>query len=162
MKKHEEKPTIVETPATEHPAHDYQPQPGEVGFEKHDLPMTTARTIKAVTFKKNFTPQLIAMAHERELLCQIRSEIYTMELPVKGRTETMQDANVVDVLNVETGMDHILILNVMMHRALTTAAVQGTIVGRYFACKSDDMVADKRYRAVNVVEVEVEFEVAAT
>ena len=115
-----------------------------------------ARPIKSVTIKTQFTRELIAMAHEVNLMAEMLSEVYVIQLPVKGRVETDHDASVVDVGNLETGAVATLICNATMVRSLADAAKQGPLKGRTFAFRSNDMVADQRYRMVEVCEIEVE------
>lgn len=135
------------------------PQPGEITHTPARS-VSAGRTVKAVELVKQYTVALIAMVHEGDLLCEIRSKIYQMELPVKGRTETMQPARIVDVINLQTGEYQALICNETMVSAFERAGQETPIIGRFFALKCGDMVADKRYRMVDVVEVQVEFEPA--
>lgn len=113
------------------------------------------RAPKAVNFKRNLTPQLVAMAHEKDLLMRCDGEITEIDLPVKGRADVMKPTKVMPGTNMETGETFLLICNVMIVSAFTRAG--GDLAGRYFGLKSQEMVADQRYRVIDVVEVELEF-----
>jgi hypothetical protein len=114
------------------------------------------KPIKSVTFKKSYTPAVVAMAHVGQLLIEAKSEMYKYKLPVKGRTETLQDATVIDAVNLETGEFIMLICNETMKQGFERSGPP--ITGRTFGLKSHDMSADKAYRMVEVIEVDVERE----
>lgn len=120
------------------------------------VPFTSRPPVQITSCRivKPLTPPLIAMAHEGDLLFEAADEPRIMQLPVKGRSETLQDANVLDGYKLETGEYCTLVLNVMMASALARAGAP--LKGRTFAFRNMDFIADKAYRHIEVVEVEVE------
>ena len=110
--------------------------------------------VKSITMKRTLTRNIVSMAHTRELLCTFTSEPYKFKLAVAGRSDTMQDADVADIVNLETGEESMLVLNTVMLSAITRDGKPTS--GRSFAFRQGSVRADKKYRVVDVVEVEVE------
>lgn len=110
--------------------------------------------VTAINFKKSYTRALVAMAHQKELVCEFQTEIYQMDLPTASRDGKPSAANVVDANDLETGEDIILVLNAMMLSALKRAGDR--LAGRAFAFRAGAIKADKAYRIVDVVEIEVQ------
>src|SRR5438105_15855058 len=53
--------------------------------------------VKSITLKRTLTKPLVAMAHTKQLLMTCTSDMYMMELPLKGRSAEMSDVRVVDI-----------------------------------------------------------------
>lgn len=137
--------------------------------------VNSSTPIKSITFKRTLTKPLIAMAHLRQLLFECRSEVYTMDLPLKGRAGGVGAARVIDGLDIESNEEVTLIVNEMIASAWQRAGfamiasvkqegkenalvqVAGnSIIGHTFGLRRGDMNADKGYRVIDVVEVGVE------
>jgi hypothetical protein len=116
--------------------------------------INTRANVKTITFKRTLTKPLVAMGHTKQLLLKVSEELYKYELPVKGRSEKMMPATILEGTDVETGEDVMLICTTMMASALERAGAP--LKGRCFAFREQGMKADKAYRVVDVVEVEVE------
>lgn len=112
------------------------------------------REIKSVEITRPLTPPLIAMVHQGKLLFEAASDLTTMNLPVKGRSESIQPATVVEGYNLETGEYVVLICNTMMVSAFKKAGEP--LKGKQFAIADNDLMADKNYRHIEVVQVAVE------
>lgn len=117
-----------------------------------------ALNIASVEIVKPLTPPLVAMAHQGKLLFEAASEPFKMQLPVKGRSESVQDATVVEGYNLETGEFIILICNTMMVSAFKKAG--DPLKGKQFAIANNNIMADKNYRHIEVVQVRVDLEPA--
>lgn len=115
--------------------------------------INTKQQIKTITFKRTLTRPLTSISHAKELLVTVTAEMYKYDLPVKGRSEKMQPATILEGTDAETGEEIMLICNSMMESALTRAGAP--LVGRTFAFREQGMKADKNYRVVDVVEVEL-------
>jgi hypothetical protein len=134
--------------------------------------------VKTIHFKKTLTRELTAMAHERELLFTCQSEMYQVELPMAGRSLQYGPARIIDIHDEDGGREIALICNEMMVSALERAGYrvikqrqnpgdrtwateikEGTpLVGRSFAARAGDIKADKQYRVIDLVEVDLERE----
>ena len=120
------------------------------------------RPIKEIREKRALTPPLVAMVHQNSLVFKPTSDFYTMNLPVKGRSETMQPATVIEGIDVMQGIPIILVCNVMMVSAFDRAKQDGPLTGRYFGLKAGDMIADKAYRVIDVAELEIDFDLTVS
>lgn len=138
--------------------------------------INSIKPVKSITFKRTLTKALVAMAHQMELLFQVTGAAYNLALPVAGRSDKPQDALVIDGVNLETGEEIALVLNEMMVSGFAKAlppdvlstrapdvdfrtfllANSAALIGKAFAMRAGDIKADKRYRVVDVVEVDVE------
>ncbi len=131
--------------------------------------------IRSITFKRTLTKPLIAMAHLKQLIFECKSEVYIMPLPLKGRSGGQGDARVIDGLDIENNEEVTLIVNEMIASSWQRAGFQciasvkqegkenalvsvagKSIIGHAFGLRRGDMNADKGYRVVDVVEVEIE------
>lgn len=112
--------------------------------------------ITSLNLKRTLTRPMVAMAHQKELVFQCTSEMYAVDLPTTGRTEKMQPATVLDGIDLESGEEIMLICNAMMVSALKRAG--GELIGRSFGFRAGDIKADKKYRVVDVVEIDVQRE----
>lgn len=117
-------------------------------------PVNGNAVVKSITFKKLLTRPLVAMAHKRELLFECTSEMYEHTLPTAGRTDKPSAATLIDGIDLETGEEVSLILNTVMKSAFERA--KPPLSGRAFGLRAGEAKADKRYRIVDVIEVEVQ------
>lgn len=110
--------------------------------------------VKSIRFKRTLTLPLISISHERELLFKVTGETSTIMLPVKGRSDEPKEASVITGVNVETGEEVMLIQNAIIKSALERAG--GDLKGRTFAMRENGLKADKNYRVVDIVEVDID------
>jgi hypothetical protein len=120
-------------------------------------PGQPARPIANVAVKKALTPPLVGIVNGQDLLFSPTSEMYQYKIPVKGRSETLQEATIVDGTDVAQGVQIMLICNSSMVAAFQRAGRDGPIIGRFFGIKGGDIMADKAYRVIDVVEVDLQF-----
>lgn len=112
--------------------------------------------------KKRLTRPVISIARYPELVVQVQGELKEIEMPVGGKKVEGQMTTVVDVLEIQTGTEVMLICNALIKSALERAAgdkkEDGTptypLVGRFFAMRAGDIQDGKRYRLVDVVELQ--------
>ena len=117
--------------------------------------------VKSITLKRSFSRPMIAMAHQKELLIEFTSEMYEQQLAAAGRSDKLQPATLIDGVNIETGEDCVLILNMLMKGALQRATKgQGDavlpLVGRAFGFRLLNAQGDKKYKIIETVEVAIE------
>lgn len=115
--------------------------------------INTRKAITAITFKRTLTRPLTSISHCKEIMVTVTQEMYAYELPTKGRSDKMQPATILEGTDAESGEEILLILNAMMKSALERAGAP--LIGRTFAFREQGVRADKNYRVVDVVEVEV-------
>ena len=126
----------------------------------------TKKLAKPVTelfkVKKRLTRPVISINRYPELVIQIQGELKEIEMPVGGKKVEGQMTSVVDVLEVTTGSEAMLICNALIKSAFERA--QGNLRddgtptypldGRFFALRGGDIQDGKRYRMVDVVELQ--------
>ena len=132
--------------------------------------------VRSIAIKRTLTKPLKAMAHEHELVFTALSEMYTMELPVKGRSTGLSLARVIDGINVMRAEECTLICNAMMVSALKRGGFSvfdpvyedGVIVsykqvdaqplqGKSFVFEQGLINEEKGYRVVTCAEAQIEF-----
>lgn len=102
--------------------------------------------------KKKLTVSIVSIARQKELVMEARSEIREQPMPVAGLDNEHSSAYVIDGLNLMTGEEILLILNAVMLSALKRAG--GELTGRYFSFRAGEIKDGKRYRLVDVIELE--------
>lgn len=145
---------IQPAPPIESAVTQFQPQSGLGSVDLFSRPVNGGSPIKSVTFRRLLTPPLVAMAHRRELLFECKSEMYQRSLPGGGRTEKELPATLIDGIDLETGEVITLICNAMMKSAFERATPP--LINRAFGLRSGDIKADKKYRIIDVIEIDVE------
>ena len=86
------------------------------------------------------------------VVCQTLSELRMDLMPGFDAVRTPVKTPTVDITDVQTGESYTLICNALLASAFQRAGEP--LAGRYFAIRSGDIVAGKRYRQVEVVELE--------
>lgn len=137
-------------------------QPQEIAHPVEDTNALFGRFIndptKVVTvhFQKTLTKPLMSVSHRKEMMVGMLGEPYELEIPVAGRSEKAGAATVVDCLDFDTKSEITLVCNTMMVSAFKRDGKP--LRGRVFHIEDRDIKADKRYRVVNVQEVELTLE----
>jgi hypothetical protein len=134
-----------------------------------------ANPVKSLKLKRVLTKPLLAMAHIKQLLFTLTSDMFIMTLPAKGRGAAPSLCVVADGVDVENGQDGTLVMNTIMISALEKAGFRvvktapgedgvvltsetpgHSLVGKTFAFKRGDVNEEKGYRYIDVVEVDIE------
>lgn len=102
--------------------------------------------------KRRYTLDVASIARLKEVLCMLNSEIYTIEMPPMAKDAPPSQAHAVDIVDLLRSQEYVLILNSVMLSALDRAGKP--LTGRYFAFRGGEIKAGKRYRQVDVIELE--------
>jgi hypothetical protein len=123
---------------------------------------------------KRLTRPVVAIGRVRQLALQCQSEMYERKMPLQGKGEVEQPTTVVDILDLETGEECLLICNALIktaferacgkllppppaeagqEQALLAPRWESPLTGRYFAMQSGEIRDGKRYRDIDIVEL---------
>jgi len=100
---------------------------------------------------RRLTRSLWALAHTRELAFQAQGEMYQAELAITSKVTADPLTWVLNVVNLETGEEGMLICSAVLRAALTRDSLP--LNGRYFAVRAGIIREGKRYRDVDLVEL---------
>lgn len=103
------------------------------------------------TILRRLTKPILSMAHLKELAVELITEPYEAHIALPTRKEGAGPTKVVDVVNLETGEEGMLILGSLISSAFQRAG--SPLKGRFFALRSGTIREGKRYRDVDVVEL---------
>jgi hypothetical protein len=112
---------------------------------------------KSMTLGRLLTRPLVAIAHTGRMIIECTSEMREETLMAAGRTDKEAPATLIDVVdwtNPEAPIECMLVCNAMMKTGFTRYG--GALTGKFFAVAGGDIVADKRYRHVDIREINVE------
>lgn len=131
--------------------------------------------VKSISLKRTLTKPLISMGKLKVLAVEFTSEIYSMDLPLSGRGGGMAPARVVDVKDVNSGEECILIVHETMSSAIQRAGYRvmkaerkddkveqyvevpgASVIGKAFAFRTAALKGDKGYHMIETVEIAVE------
>lgn len=124
--------------------------------------------------KKRITLDVTNLQKLGQVIACMQSELYEKELPSKFHPSGKAMTTCVDIVNVHTGEEFMLACNTVLASALRRATVgklvddglmtsntEGgqlvrpiSLVGRFFAMRCGEVEAGKRYRRVDVIELE--------
>jgi len=124
--------------------------------------------------KTRLTHAVVSIARRGTMAVQIRSEMYEREMPIIGKASQSNLTTLIDCFDLESGEEVTLICNALIKSALiramgevkqrsTADQLDGVyptpqythpLIGRYFAMRSGTIRDDKRYRDVDVVELQ--------
>jgi hypothetical protein len=140
------------------------PQAAPNGADQHDsqleLMQRTPNALirpKSISLGRLLTRPLVAPAHRQRIVFEATGNMYEMTLRAAGRTDKDSPAIVcegVDWTDPENPQEIILVCNEMLKSAFQRCAAD--IKGLWFAIAAGDIVADKRYRHIEVRQLEVE------
>jgi hypothetical protein len=126
-----------------------KPHPAPVVFSK---PTALAIKLDQLKVKRSFDLNLISISKLGQLVMMCQSELKLTSLPSKYAENGKADAYTIDVMDCETGEEIMLACNTVLTSKLKRAGEP--LAGRYFAVRVKEIVAGKRYRDVDVVELE--------
>ena len=132
------------------PKQEKAPKPESVPsvFEPSTVPALRPDSFKA---GRKLTLDLVSISKLKEIIIGCQSELTVNSLPSKFTESGKADAYTVDVANVLTGEEFMLVCNTVLASALRRAGEP--LTGRYFAIRVGEIQNGKRYRSVEVVEV---------
>ena len=176
------KKTREEEPAPRNPFEMEVPAEEVIPWEESNIKSLFSRQVnggghvRSIQVKRTLVKPLIAMAHQKELLFECKSDIYLMDLPAKNRGAELSACRVVDGVNIETAEECILMLNELMVSAfkrggyrtmkaqkdngVTTGYVEvggESLINHAFAFREGIKKEGKGYRAIETVEIEVSY-----
>lgn len=131
-------------------------------------------TAPKFTRKRRITLDVTNLQKLGAVVACMQSELYEKELPSKFHPSGKAISTCVDIVNVHTGEEYMLACNTVLASALRRACMGGIpqnggspdaafepgvvrmipLTGRYFAMRCGEVEAGKRYRRVDVVELE--------
>lgn len=126
------------------------------------------------TRKKRITLDVTNLQKLGAVIACMQSELYEKELPSKFHPTGKAMTTCVDIVNVHTGEEFMLACNTVLASALRRACMGGLpqnggspetafepgmvrmvpLAGRFFAMRCGEVEAGKRYRKVEVIELE--------
>lgn len=121
----------------------FKPLPGQTAI---------APLSERFSVSRRLTRPMISIGRKGMLAVAIMSEMYERDIPVAGKTELGQKTTLVEVTDLETGEESTLICNALIKSALERAVAP--IAGRFFAMRAGEIRDGKRYRDVDVVELQ--------
>ena len=89
----------------------------------------------------------------QEVVARTDSELYTLMMPGFDAARTPVKTWVVEITDVLQGTPWLLVCNALIRSAFERAGTP--LAGRYFAIRSGDIVAGKRYRHIEIIELEL-------
>lgn len=154
-----------------------------IGSDLRDLFNRTPNLVGPVRqlhMKRTLTRPLVSMSKRKQLAVQCHSDVYIMDLPLKGRSGGMSQVRVFDAAELvagengfSNGDEIIVICHEVMCSALARAGYQSikttdnleapalyepvpglTLVGALLGFVSGDIEDGKRYRSIYVAELE--------
>lgn len=154
-----------------------------IGSDLRDLfnrTPTDVGPVRTLHMKRTLTRSLVSMSKRKQLAVQCQSEIYIMDLPLKGRSGGMSQVRVFDArelvpgeIGFTNGDEIIVVCHEVMCSALARAGYQSiktsdsvdspvlyepvpgnTLTGALLGFVSGDIEDGKRYRSIYVAELE--------
>lgn len=103
--------------------------------------------------KRKLTLDATSIARLGEVLCQTTGELEQIEMPGNGKGHEVSMAWAVPITDLLHTTQYLLICNALLVSALKRAGEP--LAGKYFAIRSGEIKAGKRYRSVDVVQLEL-------
>jgi hypothetical protein len=116
---------------------------------------TKALTVKPETLnvKRRLTMDATSIARLKQVICRVDGEFESIEMPPAAKGAEPGAAVAVPITDVVNNVQYLLICNSLIVSALQRATPP--LTGRYFAIKSGEIKAGKRYRQVEIFELEL-------
>lgn len=125
---------------------------GATEFIEKKTETALTRNLNTLKKKRRLTLDVTNIQKLGQIVCCTRSGLYTKELPSTFDPSGKALAYCVDITDVVTGDEFMLACNTVLRSAFMRAGEP--LEGRYFAIRCGEQVAGKRYRRVDVVELE--------
>jgi hypothetical protein len=116
---------------------------------------TKALAVKPDTLnvKRRLTMDATSIARLKHVICRIDGEFESIEMPPAAKGADPGAAVAVPITDLVNNVQYLLICNSLIVSALQRAVPP--LVGRYFAIKAGEIKAGKRYRQVDIFELEL-------
>lgn len=118
-------------------------------MEVPKLPAVRPENLKPV---KRLTLDVVSLSKLGEVIALMQSELMTSEFPSKFHPSGKAMAYSINIYDVVRGSTYTLICNSILASVLSRDSQP--LEGRYFAIRVGEIVAGKRYRRTDVVELE--------
>jgi hypothetical protein len=106
---------------------------------------------------KNVTLPLLKMVDEKEIYVRIETEVFAGKEVVKKKgEEQLAPAELMRVINWETGEEMEIIVNSVLKGTLEEEYVDGSYVGKSFAITRHAKKQGKRYHTFTIKEIDVQ------
>jgi hypothetical protein len=140
-------------------------RPGDPGYvgTSNDKPsdlissitQTTAVSLRPeqLKLKRKLTMDATSIARLGQLVCRIYGEFETIEMGGPNKDGFIPTAQAIPIFDVVRQEEYLLVCNALIVSAFKRAVPP--LIGRYFALRSGEIVTGKRYRHVDVMELEV-------
>ena len=102
--------------------------------------------------KKRLTKPILSITQATTYTVKIVGEMYKKSLPVAGKVGTEVETTMIDVVNMDRNEECSLICNAIIESAFHRC--EPPLVGRYFEIHIGEIRAGKRYRDVDIYELE--------
>jgi hypothetical protein len=118
-------------------------------YQRNETAMSIPSQFKTV---KRLTRDVTSITRLGEAIIQCKSELYRMEMTDPANPAEKRPVVVVDVLDCIRGEEFVLICGAVLASSLMR--LTNPIEGQYFAIRSGEIPPGKRYRKVDVVQLE--------
>jgi hypothetical protein len=118
-----------------------------------ETPKALAVPAKDLRLKRKLTMDATSIARLNQVICRAQGELESIEMPPTVAGGPKSTAVAVPILDVVTMKEYLLICNSLIVSAFQRAG--SPLEGRYFALRSGEIKAGKRYRQVDVMELEL-------
>ena len=108
--------------------------------------------LESLKHKRLLTLSVIGISRLGEVLMQCDGELTAVEMPSKFTENGKSQAWTIDITDIVRCERYQLVCNAVLASSLRRAGEP--LTGRYFAVRVGEIVAGKRYRATDVVELE--------
>jgi hypothetical protein len=120
-----------------------------------NMTMTTAVVVRPnqLKLKRKLTMDATSIARLAQVVCRVEGEMEVIEMPPAAKGAPPSEAHAVPILDLVRNEQFLLICNSLIVSAFRRAGEP--LTGRYFALRAGDIAVGKRYRHVDVMELEV-------
>ena len=122
----------------------------EVITEKDAMAVVKPEKLRAV---RRLTMDATSLARHGDLICQALGELERIDMGKPDKNGEVPQAWALPILDVVERKEYLLICNVMMVGALRRSGEP--LVKKYFAMRPGEIVAGKRFRKCDVIELEL-------
>jgi hypothetical protein len=106
-----------------------------------------------LSLKRKLTMDATSIARLGQVVCRVEGELEVIEMPPVAKGAAASQAYAVPIYDVITDQQWLLICNSLIVSAFNRAGPP--LNGRYFALRAGEIKTGKRYRHVDVMELEV-------
>lgn len=129
------------------------PAPNQTPLEQKILRIKAGQKLKATELKR-LTMPLFSMSHTPMMVCLMLGEIKEAEFIIDIPGKPDSKPQVIHCLNADDGIEGLLIVNAIMASALKRDGKP--LTGRAFKFVAHDIREGKKYRDVEVIEIDLQ------